>query len=84
MPTFPRGFMNHRSNQANAEMIEKLCRETGGNIQVERAKQKFYAYTAADHHTLRGIPAIGPGVSGAVPGSKPEAVCNWGPSEAQS
>ena len=55
--TFPRGYVNHQTNVANAQLLERVAREVGGDVAVERAG-RVYAWTAADERTLRGIPAI--------------------------
>jgi len=59
----------------NAKMISAIVRETGGNLKVERATKRF-TWTAGDERLLRGIPAIGRGVSGAVPGTRPDGICD--------
>lgn len=53
-------------------MLERLAREQGGDVQAERQERQVFAITAADSITLRGIPAIGRGVMGVVPGTQPE------------
>ena len=71
MPTFPRGFANHQANVQNAKMIERLAREQSGDLQAERVERQVFRLPA-DSRTLRGIPAIGRGVMGVVPGTQPE------------
>lgn len=64
MSTFPRGFSNHLTNVANAQLIARLATETGARL--ERG--------VSSPVDLRGIPAIGPGVAGAIRGTIPHAV----------
>lgn len=71
MPTFPRGFVNHQANVRNAQMLEQLAREQSGDMRVERVERQVFRLPA-DSRTLRGIPAIGRGVMGVVPGTQPE------------
>lgn len=59
----------------NAKLITSLARDTGGNLHTERDARR-YASTAGDERTLRGIPAIGRGVAGVSPGTRPDAICN--------
>lgn len=68
MPDFPRGFSSYQAHLANAAMLERLARETGGDVAVERAGPA----TPADTETLRGIPAVGRGIAGVIRGSQPE------------
>lgn len=69
MPTFPRGYANHEANARNAKVLEQLAREQSGDVRVER---QVFVFSPADAVTLRGIPAIGRGVMGVVPGTQPE------------
>lgn len=62
MTTFPRGFVNHQLNVANAQRIAQLTAETGARLEQARASSPV---------DLRGIPAIGPNVAGAIPGTTP-------------
>lgn len=65
MPTFPRGHSNRNVHTGNARMIIKLA-------PAEKPKTTArYTFTASDGATLRGIPAIGRGVAGCIPGSSP-------------
>jgi hypothetical protein len=73
MPTFPRGFVNHQTNVANAEMLERLARDTGQNVKASLAR---FTFSAGDEHTLRGIPAIGRGCPGRMAGTRPDAICD--------
>lgn len=73
MPTFPRGFANYRVHVENAKLLEKIARESGGDVAKERSAG--FAHTAADALTLRGIPAVGRSVSGVILGSQPEQAC---------
>jgi hypothetical protein len=71
MPTFPRGYINRRTNQANAHLLEQLDRKETVSTPTQNTIVRF-TYTAADYLTLRGIPAVGEGVSGAIPGTRPD------------
>jgi hypothetical protein len=63
-----RAVRRAQEHAAHAKILEQITRETGGNVAEER---KRFASTAADSATLRGLPAIGRGVSGAVRGTIP-------------
>lgn len=73
MPTFPRGFANHCVHVHNAKVLEKIARETGGDVAEER--KVLHAPTPADSLALRGIPAIGRSVAGVITGTQPEQRC---------
>lgn len=73
MPTFPKGFMNHLTHALNAELLEQLARDAGGSVVEERARITHSA-DPGDNRTLRGIPAIGRGVAGVSPGTRPDAI----------
>jgi hypothetical protein len=64
--TFPRGFSSYQANVANAQLLERLARET--NVPLERLQTA----TPADELTLRGIPAVGRGIAGVIRGTQPE------------
>jgi hypothetical protein len=51
----------------NAKLLARLAREDGAPV-FERPRTQT---DAGDERTLRGIPAIGRGVGGAVPGTRP-------------
>lgn len=70
MPTFPKGFANYRVHVKNAQLLERVAREAGGDVAKERSAG--YAHTAADALSLRGIPAVGRSVSGVILGTQPE------------
>lgn len=65
----PRFLETHETRLRHARQLERVARATGGDLRERRA-----IHTAADSKTLRGIPAIGRGVAGAVAGTQPEAV----------
>lgn len=51
----------------NAKLIATLAREDG----VPVFERPWHAVDAGDERTLRGIPAIGRGLGGAVAGTRP-------------
>lgn len=53
-------------HEKNARLIAELALEAEPEVPMRAA-----ATPAGDERRLRGIPAIGRGVSGAIPGSKP-------------
>jgi hypothetical protein len=71
MPTFPRGYINYQTNQENQRLLNQLDRQETVNVATQNATVRF-TYTAADYLTLRGIPAVGEGVQGAIPGTRPD------------
>ena len=73
MPTFPKGFANHLVHVENAKLLERIARETGGDVAAER--KVLHAPTPSDSLTLRGIPAIGRSVAGVITGTQPEQRC---------
>lgn len=73
MATFPIAIRNMQMRIANAKLIASL-QPDHRTLEAERARQ-FFA-TAGDDRTLRGIPAIGRGVAGVSPGTRPDAICN--------
>lgn len=50
-----------------AKIMAQLARETDGPMRVSSPRP------AGDERTLRGIPAIGRSVAGAIPGTSPES-----------
>lgn len=67
MATFPLAVRNAQLDQHNAEVLAEFARETGEGL-------TFGGATAAgDERKLRGIPAIGRGVAGAIPDTNPLA-----------
>jgi hypothetical protein len=65
-----RHLRDHRLRQEQAKTLARIAAETGGNVQDER-RRKILARGLGDHKALRGIPAIGRGVQGALPDSRP-------------
>jgi hypothetical protein len=59
-----------QEHAAHAKLLEQIGRETDGDVVEERARIRG-RHTPADHATLRGLPAIGPGVIGAIRGTRP-------------
>lgn len=68
MTTFPLGHHSHHIHARNRTRINALT--TGGHIDLHMIRQ----HTAADSTTLRGIPAIGRGVTGATPDTRPDQI----------
>ena len=61
-----RTLRNHQLHITQAQSVARACREAQDT--------KTYKTTAAgDERKLRGIPAIGRGVTGAIPGTTPHA-----------
>jgi hypothetical protein len=65
----PRFLETHASRVDHARKLERVVRESGGNM-----RELKLAHTAADGRTLRGIPAIGRGVAGCIAGTNPATV----------
>ena len=63
----PRFLENVETRIAHARKLERVCRQTDGDLAKGRTR-----HTAADTRTLRGIPAVGRGVAGVVMGTQPE------------
>lgn len=63
----PRFLETHASRLAHAQGLEAVVRESGGDLRAE----KPIARDPSDSRTLRGLPAIGMGVRGAIAGSVP-------------
>ncbi len=63
----PRFLETFETRRAHAAKLERVVRESGGDLRDERPS----TYTAADGNSLRGIPAIGRGVAGVIAGTKP-------------
>jgi hypothetical protein len=55
----------------NAKLLATLARETGAALPPRQAPG---ATAGGDTRALRGIPAIGRGVTGAIAGTRPEQV----------
>lgn len=75
MATFPIALRNLEMKIHSARQLARIAKEVGGSLADEKS-DRTYGSTAGDERTLRGIPAIGRGVSGAIPGSRPDALRN--------
>lgn len=71
--TFPIAIRNMHMKIQNAKLIASLGHDTSITLTHER-EHRTYAATAGDERTLRGIPAIGRGVAGVSPGTRPDAI----------
>jgi hypothetical protein len=69
VPTFPLGHNAFLERQRNAKLLATLDAALAGNITAERAKCRLQGSPA----DLRGLPAVGRGVGGAIRGTQPEA-----------
>lgn len=70
MPTFPRGFWTNKTSAHNNALAKTIERST-----IQTAPGKItWIVNAGDEATLRGIPAIGRGVQGAIAGSNPSRI----------
>jgi hypothetical protein len=59
-------------DQHNARLMHRIAQDTAtADTPIRTAKG---ATSGGDERKLRGIPAIGRGVAGAIPGSSPHAV----------
>lgn len=67
MATFLIVVRNQRLDAENARRLARIARETG-----QALPRKPPPGSAADALTLRGIPAVGRGVSGQIRGTQPE------------
>jgi hypothetical protein len=65
----PRFLETHATRADHARKLEAVVREAGYNM-----KDMQMQHSAADGRTLRGIPAIGRGVSGCIFGTNPASV----------
>lgn len=70
MATFPRGHWADKTTTHNNDLKASLTRQT---IQTNHGKITWIV-TAGDEATLRGIPAIGRGVQGAIAGTNPSRI----------
>lgn len=68
MPTFSLAQKHADLDHHNAQTLARIARETGDTPIVAVAAR---ATPAGDERRLRGIPAIGKGVQGAIPGTTP-------------
>lgn len=73
MATFTLAQRNLEARIACLKQLAEIARETGGDLAEERDGRRYFS-SVGDEQTLRGIPAIGPGVSGAMPGTSPHRV----------
>lgn len=64
-----RMLRNAELDARNARALARVALETGGNVAAER--QLRVLSRLGDERQLRGIPAIGRGVAGAINGSVP-------------
>lgn len=71
MPSIALAIVRRQLDERYAKMLVHFARETG-HAQPERFQSKL----PGDTRALRGIPAIGPGVTGAIPGTSPHRTCN--------
>jgi hypothetical protein len=70
---FPLGFSTWETHAKNARLLAELARQQSGNVAEEREeRRRAVQATAADGRSLRGLPAIGRGVTGAIYGTNPE------------
>jgi hypothetical protein len=69
LATFAKGHANKRTHADNAALIRKLQPD---NETTTRPGVVTFTYSAADWITLRGVPAIGIGVQGAIAGTRPD------------
>lgn len=65
MPTFARGYWTAKVAHRNRGLLNEPH-----STATQPAKINWYV-TAGNEATLRGIPAIGRGVAGAIPGTNP-------------
>ncbi len=68
-PLLPRFLVDHQQRVEHARKLAKICRETDGNVADEKVRYR----APADGRTLRGLPAIGRSVAGAISGTNPES-----------
>ncbi len=68
MATFPIGHWTRKVHERNQRHTD-----TSSSVSTIPAKITWHV-TAGNEHTLRGIPAIGRGVQGAIPGTNPSNI----------
>lgn len=68
MPTFPLQLRNAQLDQHNAQILARITLETTGTPDHDQPK---VLSRLGDEQQLRGIPAIGRGVTGAINGTRP-------------
>lgn len=65
----PRFLESHQAKIDHARKLEKICRESGGDMRELKS-----THSAMDAVSLRGLPAVGPGCAGGViRGTQPES-----------
>lgn len=69
MPTFSLAQKHADLDAHNARLIAQVARETGGNLTQERERKVLSRL--GDEQQLRGIPAVGRGVTGAINRTRP-------------
>ncbi len=65
--TFPRGHHAAQLHARHARMLVQLAQETGLAL-----KRQTRDATPVDTRSLRGLPAVGRGIAGAIYGTNPE------------
>lgn len=73
MSRYPKWLRLGHHDEDEANIARAIGRDlydeaTGPEI---TSKTKVYSPAGGDNQRLRGIPAIGPGVTGAIPGTRP-------------
>jgi hypothetical protein len=68
--SLPARHVSYRERVDQARALARAAAESGGNIAHERAAR----FEFQDPVDLRGIPAIGRGVAGHIPGTHPEKI----------
>ena len=68
MPLLPRFLEQHDERADHARKLERTIVDLGVSL-----KERKHYHDPADTRTLRGIPAIGRGVAGAIAGTSPGA-----------
>ena len=71
MTTFRRGHSAHQQLENNRKLIAKISKTLHDGLTTG-----IPGATAADAKTLRGIPAIGKGVAGVSPGTRPDQIAD--------
>jgi hypothetical protein len=71
----PRFLETHETRLQHARQLERTVRQAAGNVSTASTAART-SHTAADSKTLRGIPAIGRGVAGVIPGMRPDAIAD--------
>ena len=70
MATFSLHARHAADAALNAKLLAQLALENG----APRFERPAHGSEAGDERTLRGIPAIGRNVSGAIPGTRPDRI----------